>query len=315
MSQEIIEKTFNVDTPAKLTLSNIRGSVKILPGEDNTVKVTALKHQKSGDSERTEITLTQMGANHISVKTKYPDDWFGFPTRKPCEVEYTVEVPKECSLKVSGVSNSTAIQGVEGEMDIKSVSGQMSLKDISGPLKINSVSGKVYGERLTGSLEFKTVSGKIHLDESHFPCIEGQTVSGNISLHTPILNGPYQFKSVSGNVELFIPANTACTAVIKSLSGRIKTPLSTTSSHINAGNSRLEIHGGGVEVRSKSVSGSLVLKPYKESHIDGINKPASLEPQVHSVSTDTISPAEGHMELLERIANGELSVDEALEKI
>jgi DUF4097 and DUF4098 domain-containing protein YvlB len=315
MSQEIIEKTFNVDTLAKLTLSNIRGSVKILPGEDNTVKVTALKHQKSGDSERTEITLTQMGANHISVKTNYPDGWFGFPSRKPCKVEYTVQVPKECSLMVSGVSNSTAIQGVEGEMDIKSVSGQISLKDISGLLKINSVSGKVYGERLTGSLEFKTVSGKVQLDESHFPYIEGQTVSGIVKIQTPLLKGSYQFKSVSGDVELFIPPETACTAITNSFSGRIKTRLPTTSSHINGGNSRLEIHGGGVEVRSKSVSGSLVLKPYKESHIDGINKPASLEPPMHSVSTDTISPAEGHMELLERIANGELSVDEALEKI
>lgn len=315
MSQEIIDKTFNVDTPASLTLSNIRGSVEIYPGDDSTIQVTALINQNSGDSERTEITISQIDNNHVSVKTDFRDGWFGFPTRKPCKVEYTIRVPKECSLKVSGVSCSTAIQGLEGEMFIKSVSGKITLEDITGPLKINSVSGSIFGKIAAGSLDFHTVSGKIRLKESHFACIDGQTVSGNISIQTPLLKGPYRFDSVSGDVELLIPADTAFTGIIRSLSGRIKTPLSTTGSHINGGYSRLEIQGGGVEVTSKSVSGSLFFKPSKETRIAEINQSTSSETEVHSASPDTSSSTEHHMEILEGIANGELSVDEALEKI
>jgi DUF4097 and DUF4098 domain-containing protein YvlB len=319
MSQETINKTFNVATPARLTLSNIRGSVEILPGDDGTIQVAAVKHQKSGDPERTKITITQIDASHVSVKTDFRDGWFGFARRKPCKVDYTVQVPKECWLKVSGVSNSTEIQGVKGELFIKSVSGEIRLNDLSGPLKINSVSGSITGNRVVGSLDFNTVSGKISLKGSHFTCIDGHTVSGKINLQTPLGQGPYQFDAVSGDVELTVPADTACTASIRSLSGRINTSLSTTNSHINGGNSRLEINSGGVEVRSKSVSGNLFLKPAKDTSDTGINAPA-LSPrsqEEHSSPPETlhVSSHENNMEILERIANGEISVDEALEKI
>ena len=45
MSQETIEKTFNVDAPARLTLSNIRGSVEILPGKEGLCHVSELADQ------------------------------------------------------------------------------------------------------------------------------------------------------------------------------------------------------------------------------------------------------------------------------
>ena len=87
MSQEIIEKTFKVSTPAKLTVSNIRGSVEIYPGDDDTIQVTASIDLKSGDSERTEVTTTPEGENQVTVKTKYQEGWFGFPSSKPCKPE------------------------------------------------------------------------------------------------------------------------------------------------------------------------------------------------------------------------------------
>ena len=44
MSQETIEQTFEVPTPAQLKLENVRGSVVIQPGEDDQIQVTAVKH-------------------------------------------------------------------------------------------------------------------------------------------------------------------------------------------------------------------------------------------------------------------------------
>lgn len=317
MSQETIEKTFNVDTQPRLTLSNIRGSVEIHPGDDRTIQVTALMHLNSGDSERTKITFAQVDTNLVSARTDFRDGWFGLPKNKPCKVEYSVQVPQECSLKVSGISSSTTIQGVEGEIDIKSVSGRITLKDISGPLKIDSISANTFGERAVGSLDFNTISGKIRFIESQFTCIDGQTVSGNISLQTPLVKGPFQFVSVSGDVVLIVPVDTACTVVLKSLSGRLNTTLPSTSSHIRDGNRRLEILGGGIEIGSKSISGSLFLKTNK----DFVVEEECVSGLLHSVersSAPEISNAtstKSYMELLERITNGELSVDEAVEII
>lgn len=316
MSQETIDKTFNVDAPARLTLSNIRGSVEILPGEDNIIHVTAVKHIHNGDNEQTKIAITQIDSNHVSVKTNYRNGRISFPTRKPCKVEYKVRVPKACSVKLSGVSNTTAIQGVEGEMIFKTVSGPITLEDISGPIKINSVSGRVSGKQVSGPLAFNTVSGKIRMQASHFPSIDGHTVSGNINIQTPIAEGPYHFNSVSGEVDFIVPLDSTISASLNSISGRIKTPLTTTSSHIKGGNSRLEIQGGGVEVQVKSVSGSLYLKPSEETNNEEMNNSTALNPDERSSHpTDEPPSTESNMKILDRIAAGELSVNEAIEQI
>jgi hypothetical protein len=55
MSQETIEQTFQVPTPAKLKLENVRGSVVIQPAEDGLIRVTAVKHLKTGDADQNRV--------------------------------------------------------------------------------------------------------------------------------------------------------------------------------------------------------------------------------------------------------------------
>jgi DUF4097 and DUF4098 domain-containing protein YvlB len=315
MSHETTEKTFKVDAPAILTLSNIRGSVEILPGEDNFIHIEAIKKIASGDEDRTKIVITQVDSNHVSVKTKFRNGGKIFPSHKPCKVDYIARVPKVCSLKISGVSNTTTIQDVDGEMAIHTVSGPIKLEDISGSIMIDTVSGRVSGNRVGGPLSLNTVSGNIYLHNSHFPRIDGHTVSGKVSLQSSIVKGPYHFKSVSGDVDFFVPVDSTITAILKSISGRIKTPLTITSSRINGGNSTLEIQGGGVEVQVKSVSGSLYLNPSKETKYEANPNTSVQDPDDQSPHPENEPPGAGdNMKILDRIADGELSVDEAIEQ-
>jgi len=219
-------------------------------------------------------------------------------------------------LKLSGVSNATTIQGVDGEIVLTTVSGPITLDDISGSIKIDSVSGKIFGKQVAGPLALNTVSGKIFMHASRFPSIDGHTVSGKISIQTPIAEGPYYFKSVSGDVNFIVPLDSIISANLNSISGRIKTPFTPTSSHINGGNSRLEIQGGGVEVRVRSVSGSLYLTHSNETNIEEMDNSITLNPEEHSSHPHDKPPStESNMKILDRISAGELSVDEAIEKI
>ena len=75
---------------------------------------------------------------------------FGFASRGahtfgsfPCRVDYTVSAPRNCALKVNGVSNDASAEGFEGEADFHSVSGEITLKNMKGPIKISTVSGKL----------------------------------------------------------------------------------------------------------------------------------------------------------------------------
>ena len=275
---ETIEKTFTVSSPARLNLSNIRGSVEIRSGEEGVIQVTAVKQTGSGDAKRTEVELTQAADGTVKVATHFPEAGWGWLIGSfPCRVDYEIRAPRRCSLKINGVSNETFAEGFEGEFSFNSVSGEMTLRKLTGPvnaktvsgaielaelagdMKINTVSGEISGKGLTGGLHLDTVSGRVSFEESSLPSAEATTVSGGMDLQTALGEGPYRFNSVSGDVRLMVPPETHCSAELHAISGKLSTKLPATSTVRQNGKQAIEVQGGGVKLYLNSVSGNLSL--------------------------------------------------------
>ena len=273
---EIMEKIFTVASPAHLNLSNIRGSVEIHPGQDGVIHVTATKDVHSGDATRTEIELSQEADGTVKVATRFPEGaWSWLLGSFPCRVDYVVQAPRNCFLKINAVSSVIHAEGFEGEFSFQSVSGELTLRSLTGPMKIktvsgsmelaelngdlrlNTVSGKVSGKRINGALHLDTVSGNVLLGESNLPSVEASTVSGEMHYQTAFGAGPYRFNSVSGNVELLVPPETQCAAELHAISGQLSTKLPATSVSRHSGSQTIEVQGGGVMVYLQSVSGNL----------------------------------------------------------
>ncbi len=295
---ETIEKTFPVSGPARLNLSNICGSVEIRPGEENAIQVTAVKQTGSGDAGRTLVEMTQQVDGTVSVVTRYPDGaWNWLFGAHPCLVDYVVTVPRRSSVKVSGVSSELDVQGLEGEFNFRSVSGEISLRDLTGPVSLRTVSGKVQGERLSGAFELDTVSGDVTLRGSDLPQVKAATISGDLELQTGLGAGPYAFKSVSGDVCLRVPADARCTAELHTISGIISTALPPSAISYTQGVHTAQVQGGGVKVYLHSVSGDLCLE---------------CDEQVSSGSEKKTPSVDERRSVLESLARGEMSVDEAV---
>jgi hypothetical protein len=275
---EIIEKNFTVPAPARLELSNIRGSVEIRPGEDGVIRIQITKDENSGDASRTAIELSQGTDGTVKAATHFPDGaWSWLFGSFPCSVDYVVQAPPQCSLKINGVSSAAVAEGFEGEFSFHSVSGEMTLRNLSGPVNINTVSGnveladltgdlhlttvsgKVAGRRIQGPVHLNTVSGQVAMDESSLSSVDATTVSGRMEYQTAFGAGPYRFNSVSGDVELSVPPETHCSAELHAVSGKLFTKLPATSIERQNGNQTAEIQGGGVRVHLHSVSGNLSL--------------------------------------------------------
>jgi hypothetical protein len=305
MSQETIERTFKVEDPAKLKVSNVRGQIDIQPGEDGVIVVTAVKHLSSGSNSHTEIKIEQTEDGQVVVKTEYANsvaDWFGL--NKPCKVDYSVRVPKNCTVRASGVSSEISICDLDGAFDISSVSGSVKLSDLSGPMKAGTVSGSIKAEKIIGALDANSVSGSIRVLESQIPDALVKTVSGRIVLQTPLADGPYIFKGVSGDVILVVPQDTGCVAHHKSVSGRLKTSLPITKDQRYGSRGLAEIQGGGPEVTYKSVSGSFRIVTSEDEKIV----------EQHATSNRP-HQAKNQLEILQKIESGELSVEDALNQL
>jgi hypothetical protein len=296
---ENIEKSFSVAAPARLSVSNIRGSVEIHPGEDGLIQVTAIKQSHGGDEKRTRIEITQEADGTVKAVTHFPDGgWTWLFGSQPCEVDYVVKAPRQCSLKLNGVSNTVFAEGFEGAASVNSVSGEITLRDLKGSVLIHTISGDADGERISGSLSLDTVSGDVTLKESNLSSIKAKTVSGDIRIRTSLTDGPYDFKSVSGQVRLSMPPDTHCTAELRSVSGDLVSAFPVTGYSRQHGSQTVSVQGGGVEISLHSVSGDLSLE------CDGEIPPAP-------VLLKTVS-SEERRSVLERLDRGEMTVDEAL---
>lgn len=303
MTVEIVEKTFTCSDTPGLTLSNIRGSVNIQPAQNGQITVTASKHVKSGDAENTHIELSQSADGSVKASTRYDKSGIRFlSTWRPCKVDYDVRVPEGCSLKLRGVSNSAIIEGISGTMDLSTVSGDLDCRSLSGEFKVKTVSGDISGESLSGPIQLGAVSGDIKLKNCDFPSLKGKTVSGDMLIETPLGDGPYNFDAVSGDIKLDIPPSLGVTIYSSSLSGNIRTTSQISSSNQSRNNRKVDIQGGGVEVHHHSVSGDLFLVNAKDNGAPKVAREDNLD-QNYSLTRS---------EILDRIASGDLSAEEAL---
>jgi len=217
------------------------------------------------------------------------------------------------------------IDGLEGHIDANAVSGKMQLSNLSGNFDFSSVSGKITADHISGPLQLNNVSGKVHISESQIPSMIGKTVSGHVTIETPLTEGPYDFKSVSGNLSVITPEDTACTIRIKSVSGSAKVNLPVTGKSGARNKQVVEVAGGGPEVNVKSVSGVLKIGSSKEgiTETELIQTEVEFDKPIREVSapndeaqSEIPEPqTKSQMEILQEIESGEISVEEALKQL
>ena len=181
---------------------------------------------------------------------------------------------------------------------MKSVSGDVTINDLKGSVRIHTVSGDTDGKRIVGSLDLDTVSGDVELTNSDLIFIKGNSVSGDMRFHTRLVEGPYAFKSVSGDVRLTVPVDSRCTCELHSLSGELGSAFPINGYTRHHGLQTLNVQGGGVQVSLNSVSGNLFLDCQGEIH-----------PVSESIGNSFTKKRRSVLEQLER---GEMTVDEAL---
>jgi hypothetical protein len=311
MSDETTEQTFQVPAgaPARLEVSNISGSVEVLPGEAGVITITVVKHPHTGDLGRTDVKVSQAEDGSVKAEVKYRDILQFLSLSKPCQVSFTARVPAQCSVQASVVSSSAKIHNLEGSINITSVSGEITLAELTGPVQLNTVSGDVDGEALQGELKFQSVSGNVRLKNSKLPTVTGNTVSGDVALQTALTEGPYAVHTVSGDVRLTVPVDTHCTAEVRGISGQVHTAFPQTTYHHKNGSHIAEVQGGGVLVKLSGVSGDLWIGTAEGE------KPEPA-PQTAPQPTQPVQPVQpagpSRKEILDRIERGEITVEEGL---
>ncbi len=322
--EETIEKEFTVAGMPRLRVRNVSGCTSIRAGDAGHVRVVARKHVRGGSADRArrlfenvEVRIEQRGNDILVEPHLYEQErsWLDLFRGKRFRVDFDITVPRECAVDAQTVSGDLDLRGTRGPTRVESVSGDVEIADLQGPMRVKSVSGDVECTDYVGTVEGSSVSGDVSIRGRVRSC-ELHTVSGDISIDVePEQDGhESRLKTISGDVELGL-IGTSCTCDFRTASGDLECDLPARIIREGRKDRTIVIGEGRGQLHVKTVSGDLTIKPASAAVAE---EPAAAgEPQADVGATAPTPPPVRAVvrELLERLARGEVTVDEAAEKL
>ncbi|MGK7294466.1 MAG: DUF4097 family beta strand repeat-containing protein [Candidatus Wenzhouxiangella sp. M2_3B_020] len=169
------------------------------------------------------------------------------------------------SVGARSVSGDIDLAGVRpGELGVRTVSGDI-VTDAGGTevTRLQSVSGDLELSDGHGRIGVKSVSGEIEMQGTEVSEFEAETVSGDIVARLdPVERARVSVTSHSGDVELFLPSETALRLEAETFSGSIESGFGGERSGGYGPGEKLSLDGGAgsVEVDARSFSGSIRIR-------------------------------------------------------
>jgi hypothetical protein len=334
---QTIEKTFAVDGMPRLRVQNVSGETAIRVGESGQVRVVARKRVKGGSADRAkrllenvEVRIEQKGNDIFVEPHLYEQErsWLDLFRGKRFRVDFEITVPRETAVNAQTVSGDLDLHGTRGPARVESVSGDVNIEDVQGPMRIKSVSGDVQCTDYVGSVEGSSVSGDVDIRGRVRAC-ELHTVSGDISIDLePEIDGrESRLKTISGDVEIGL-LTSSCICEFHTASGDLEAEVAARIVREGRKDRTIVIGEGRSRVNVRTVSGDFTIRSAassvrEEAAAAGEARTEDAEPGSASDSDgdpDRTAPMTPQAtakvrDLLERLARGEVSVDEVASRL
>jgi hypothetical protein len=305
-----VDRKFGVGPDSQLKVQNVSGVISVCSGDEQAISVHAVRRGSDQAIENTEIEMEQEG-DRVTVHTRQRhQSGFLRGGGSMASVDYTISVPPDCTVEADGVSADVEITGPTARVDASTVSGSIRVDDVVDECRLNSVSGSINAARVRGSTELRSTSGGIEVRDSQLTGARCQTVSGKISIETPLTVGEtYTFKTVSGSVRVTVPADTSVTIQMKSISGKVTSELPARVIKSGMRSWQGVVGDGGANLEMESVSGSL--RVASNAGLSGGGSPG--RPPETDAQREAREAAQ--MEILRSLSEGQLTVEDALKRL
>ncbi|HEX2188686.1 MAG TPA: DUF4097 family beta strand repeat-containing protein [Longimicrobiaceae bacterium] len=173
-----------------IEVKGVRGTIRALPASGSEVEVVAVKRggRSAPETVRMEVVPHEDGVTVCAVYPRGsrdgrrdrggegeggynrcdPGDWRGLNVEdNDVSVDFTVRVPAGVRLAARNVSGDVHAEGLRGRVDARSVSGDVRIST-SDYGEASTVSGEIFASlgngRWSGELDFRTVSGDVTLE-------------------------------------------------------------------------------------------------------------------------------------------------------
>jgi DUF4097 and DUF4098 domain-containing protein YvlB len=252
------ERTFTVNGPVRLELSNGSGDARVTAGPPGEVRIHAEFRVNPWPWENAQQRLQELESNP-PIAQEGNLIRIGGPVLQTgnLSVDYTISVPPDTQLHGTTGSGGIDVKGIAGPANFVTGSGKISAADLAGDAQALAGSGDIHLSNIAGQVQVTVGSGNIDLNAVHgeiraqagsgemqieqpkdtviattgsgsirvtgaSPDLRLRTASGNITIDgNPGASNYWDFHSASGSVTLKVPAASSFRLYARSSSGEI----------------------------------------------------------------------------------------------
>jgi len=253
-------QTYELQPGARVEVSSIRGSVKIINADSSTAEVQIIRTARTrADLEYHKIEVKQTGNTLVVRGVQEPED----RRDRNIQVNHQVilKLPRRIELSVNSISGSVNAREVDGPVRVSSISGSVNIGNLLGKLEVSSVSGSVEIGNVGEDVRVSSVSGNVGLGQVT-GSLNVSSVSGGVKTTLVSLTPEgIRINSVSGSVEIAFKSDINADFSAQGITGQIylDVPNVIRESEENSHNVRARIGAGGTSITVTSVSGNVRL--------------------------------------------------------
>ena len=169
------------------------------------------------------------------------------------------------SVKAETVNGSITQSGAAKNVELQSVNGDVDVTKANGRVKAESVNGSVVLHDASGELEASTVHGKLHVLGGSWQRAEMESVAGTVRFEAAISpRATVSIETVSGAVQLLLPAGVGAEFAVSSFSGHITNDLGPAATKPGKWTPQTELNfttgSGGARVTVETLSGAIEIR-------------------------------------------------------
>jgi len=224
-----IEKTFEVESNPRVTISNLMGQILVRGWDKQQVHVvcTVLSPHVEVDSEvlpRNEL------ADKIHFATHILDP---LVVGREQTADYSLDVPLGSRLDIRNPQGSVRIEKFQSDdASVESVGGAILVSDFSGHLFIRSIGGNIDVTRASGRVEAYSITGDLHLVSPQTAKLRATTTSGRILFEGDFADGgDYSLSAYSGDMDVVCPRSASFELSAKTVRGKLENEMPMTIRH------------------------------------------------------------------------------------
>lgn len=284
--ERVTEKTFPVQSGAKLSVATSGGNVRVESADVQSVRIVARQifpkadtDAEAGQIAKSLALVMEQTGDAVRASAKYTKpSWF----RAPVYVEFDVTVPRSCDATLTTSGGNVSVSDLAGAVKARTSGGDITLGRIHGPVDARTSGGNVklaacaqsaFLETSGGNIDagpvarelrITTSGGNIRINGAE-GAVDARTSGGTINATFARVSNECALSTSGGDMEVRLGKSSALLLDAMTSGGRVWASDALqidTLAGCNGGKNRLagKVNGGGPLVKLRSSGGDIDVK-------------------------------------------------------